>query len=84
MTDSVSRPAISRVPQPHRRVLAALNVQGGDGLPYVMMMRADGSVIARRVPPARGFIRIHKFVADDFRTEETLRYLAEKKKWRIS
>lgn len=80
-----------RTPQEHRRVVASINVQGGDGQFYAMMMLADGRVVARRVgrKKAGGMFALQYIrskdtaVPEEFRDEETLRYIAEMKRYRV-
>jgi hypothetical protein len=79
---------VARLPQEHRRVIAAFNVQGGDGHFYAMMMLADGRVVARRAGrnESGGMFPMHYVrheTPEEFRDEETLRYIAEMKRYKV-
>lgn len=64
-------------------VLWAINAIGRDDRHYTLFMLRNGEVIARRYgnhgqgPYDR--IKLKRFVHPDFRTEETLRYIADLK-----
>jgi len=72
------------IPNPRRRVIAAVNATGRDGRVYTLMMRAGGEVVGRRVGVNQNGNPFHMFsvrrrVHSAFRDLETLTYIAELK-----